>query len=80
MSELRLVIVAALSLLLRHRPASSDALAIALNWLQIWASQNVEFKMLKSGVKFSGCKQKEYLAALNQLPTENIILEIGLGY
>jgi hypothetical protein len=80
MSELRLVIVAALSLLSRHRPASSDALAIALNWLQIWAFQNVEFKMLKSGVKFSGCKQKEYLAALNQLPTENIILEIGLGY
>ena len=80
MSELRLVIVAALSLLSRHRHASSDALAIALNWLQICAFQNEEFKMLNSGVTFTGCKHKQYLSAMNQLSTETIILEIGLGY
>lgn len=63
-----------------HCSASSDALATTLSWLQTWAPQNIEFKVAKSAIKFSGCKQKEYLAALNQPLTENIVLEMGLGY
>ena len=27
-----------------------------------------------------GCKQKEYMAALNQPLTEHVVLEMGLGY
>ena len=80
MVEMRFVITATLLLVSSHCFASSDTLTRTLNWLQTWAPQNVEFKMLKSGIKFSGCKQKEYLAALNQPLTENIVLEIGLGY
>jgi hypothetical protein len=63
-----------------HCSASSDALETTLSWLQTWTPQNVEFKMVKSAIKFSGCKQKEYLAALNQPLTDNIMLEMGLGY
>ena len=74
------VLLALCLLVSSYCSASSDTLAITLSWLQTWAPQNVEFKMLKSGIKFSGCKQKEYLAALKQPLTENIVLEIGLGY
>lgn len=63
-----------------HCYASSDTLAITLSWLQTWAPQNVEFKMVKSAIKFSGCKQKEYFATLNQPLNEKIVLEMGLGY
>lgn len=60
--------------------ANTDPLAATLNWLQTWAPQNIEFKVAKSAIKFNGCKQKEYLAALNQSLTENFVLEMGLGY
>jgi hypothetical protein len=74
------VLLATFLMVSSYCSASSDALAITLSWLQTWAPQNVEFKMVKSAIKFSGCKQKEYLAALNQPLTENILLEMGLGY
>jgi hypothetical protein len=74
------VLLAAFLMLSSHCSASSDVLATTLKWLQIWTPQNVEFTMVKSAIKFSGCKQKEYLAALNQPLTENIMLEMGLGY
>jgi hypothetical protein len=74
------VLLATFLMVSSHCSASPDALAITLNWLQTWAPPNVEFKMVKSAIKFSGCKQKEYLAALNQPLTENILLEMGLGY
>jgi len=51
-----------------------------MNWLQAWAPSNIEFTVEKSAIKFSGCKQKEYLAVLNQALTKNILLEMGLGY
>jgi hypothetical protein len=60
--------------------ASSDVLENTFGWLQTWAPQNIEFKVEKSAIKFKGCKQKEYLALMNQPLTENIILEMGLGY
>jgi hypothetical protein len=63
-----------------HCSASSDALATTLGWLQTWVPQNVEFKMLKSAIKFNGCKQKEYVAAYNQPFTDNVLLEMSLGY
>jgi hypothetical protein len=63
-----------------HSSASTDVLANTLNWLQTLTPQNLEFKVAKSAIKFSGCKQKEYLAALNQPLTENIVLEMGVGY
>lgn len=60
--------------------ADSEELATTLSWLQTWAPQNIEFKVEKSAIKFSGCKQKQYLAAFNQPLTENIVLEMELGY
>ena len=63
-----------------HCSASSDTMGIALRWLQTLAPQNIEFTMLKSAIKFRGCKQKEYMAALNQPLTEHVVLEMGLGY
>ena len=63
-----------------HCSANSDMLATTLNWMQTWAPQNIEFKVTKSAIKFSGCKQKEYLAVLNQPLTQKIVLEMGLGY
>ena len=63
-----------------HCSASSDPLATSLSWLQTLAPQNIEFKIVKSAIKSSGCKQKVYLAALNQPLTENVVLEMGLGY
>jgi hypothetical protein len=78
--DMKSVLLATFLMVSSHCSASSDALAITLSWLQTWAPQNVEFKMVKSAIKFSGCKQKEYLAALNQPLTENILLEMGLGY
>jgi hypothetical protein len=74
------VLLAAFLTVSSHCSASSDVLAATLSWLQTWAPQNVEFKMVKSAIKFSGCKHKEYLAALSQPLTENIVLEMGLGY
>lgn len=74
-------VLLAISLLVSsHCSASSDALAITMSWLQTWAPQNIEFSVEKSAIKFSGCKQKEYLAVLNQPLTENFVLEMGLGY
>jgi hypothetical protein len=60
--------------------ASSEMLTTTLDWLQTWAPQNIEFKVEKSSIKFNGCKQKEYLALVNQPITENIVLEMGVGY
>jgi hypothetical protein len=74
------VLLATCLMVSSHCSASSDALATPLSWLQTLAPQNIEFKMVKSAIKFSGCKQKEYLAELNQPITENIVLEMGLGY
>jgi hypothetical protein len=73
-------LLATFLLISSHCSASSDALATTLSWMQTWAPQNIEFKVEKSAIKFSGCKQKEYLAALNQPLTENFVLEMGLGY
>jgi hypothetical protein len=77
---MKAVLSAICLLVSNHCSASLDTLATTLSWLQTWAPQNVEFKMVKSAIKFSGCKQKEYLAALNQPLTKNIVLEMGLGY
>ncbi|MBL4631470.1 MAG: hypothetical protein JKY14_10040 [Paraglaciecola sp.] len=74
------VLLTTLLMVSSHCSASSEALSTTLNWLQTWAPQNVEFKVVKSALKFSGCKQKEYLAVFNQPLTENIVLEMGLGY
>ncbi|WP_293750134.1 hypothetical protein [uncultured Paraglaciecola sp.] len=74
------VLLATCLLISSHCSANSDVLASTLNWLQTWAPQNVEFKVEKSAIKFSGCKQKEYLAAFNQPLTENFVLEMGVGY
>lgn len=60
--------------------ASSDVLDNTFAWLQTLAPQNIEFKVAKSAIKFSGCKQKEYSALLHQPLTENFTLEMGLGY
>jgi hypothetical protein len=72
--------VALLLLVSNHCSASSDTLELTLSWLQNLAPQNIEFTMLKSAIKFMGCKQKEYMAALNQPLTEHVVLEMGLGY
>ena len=77
---MRTVLLATFLMVSSHCCASSDALANTLNWLQTWAPQNIEFKVAKSAIKFSGCKQKEYLASFNQPVTKNIMLEMGLGY
>ena len=77
---MRAVLIATFLMVSSHCCASSDALANTLNWLQTWAPQNLEFKMTTSAIKFNGCKQKEYLASLNQPITKNITLEMGLGY
>ncbi|GAC20525.1 hypothetical protein [Paraglaciecola arctica] len=74
------VLLAACILVSSHCAASSDALATTMSWLQTWAPQNIEFNLAKSAIKFTGCKQKEYLAALTQPLTENFVLEVGLGY
>jgi hypothetical protein len=74
------ILLATSILISSHCFASSDVLATSLNWLKTWTPQNIEIKVAKSDIKFSGCKQKEYLAAFNQPLTENIILEMGLGY
>lgn len=60
--------------------ASSDVMDNTFAWLQTLAPENIEFKVEKSSIKFSGCKQKEYLALMHQPVTENITLEMGLGY
>ena len=77
---MRAVLIATFLMVSSHCCASSDALANTLNWLQTWAPQNLEFKMTTSAIKFNGCKQKEYLASLNQPITKNITLEMDLGY
>ena len=63
-----------------HCYASSDTMGIALRWLQTLAPQNIEFTMLKSVLKFKGCKQKEYITALNQPLTKYFVVEVGLDY
>jgi hypothetical protein len=77
---MKAVLIATFLMVSSHCCASSDALANTLNWLQTLAPQNLEFKMTTSAIKFNGCKQKEYLASLNQPITKNITLEMGLGY
>jgi hypothetical protein len=77
---MRTVLLVTFLLVSSHCSASTDVMANTLSWLQTWAPQNVEFKVVKSAIKFRGCKQKEYLAALNQPLTEDIVLEMGLGY
>jgi len=77
---MRTVLLVTFLMVSSHCSASSDLLATTFSWLQTWAPQNVEFKVAKSAIKFSGCKQKEYLAALNQPLTKDIVLEMGLGY
>ena len=74
------VLLATSLLVSSYCSASLDSLATTLSWLQTWAPQNIEFKIVKSAIKFSGCKQKEYLAAWYQPITEDMVLEIGLGY
>jgi hypothetical protein len=60
--------------------AGSDAFDATFKWLKTWAPQNIEFVVEKSSIKFSGCKQKEYLALIHQPISKNIMLEMGLGY
>ena len=78
--KMKSVLLATCLFISSHCSVSSDTLVTTLSWLQTWAPQNLEFKMVKSAIKFSGCRQKEYLAALNQPLTEKIVLEMGLGY
>ena len=77
---MRSILLATCLMVSSHCAARTDALAATLDWLQSWSPQNIEFKMVKSAIKFSGCKQKEYLAAMNQPLSENLVLEMGLGY
>ncbi|WP_339723535.1 hypothetical protein [uncultured Paraglaciecola sp.] len=74
------VLLATCLLVSSHCCASSDALATTLNWLKTWTPQNIEFTVAKSSIKFRGCKQKEYLAAFHQPLTENIVVEMAVGY
>jgi hypothetical protein len=74
------VLVATCLLVSNHCSARPATLATTLNWLQTWAPQNIEFTLEKSAIKFSGCKQKKYLAAFNQPLTENFVMEMRLGY
>ncbi|MBU3002176.1 hypothetical protein [Paraglaciecola arctica] len=74
------ILVTTSILISSHSYASSDVLATTLNWLKTWSPQNIEFTMLKSAIKFNGCRQKEYLAAFNQPLTDNITLEMAVGY
>ncbi|MGS2721450.1 hypothetical protein [Paraglaciecola aestuariivivens] len=60
--------------------ASQDVIENTLGWFQSLAPQNIEFKVEKSAIKFSGCKQKEYFALFNQPISNKMVLEMGLGY
>jgi hypothetical protein len=77
---MRSILLATCLLVSSQCSANSDALAMTMSWLQAWTPQNIEFKVAKSAIKFSGCKQNKYLAAFNQPLTKNIVLEMGLGY
>lgn len=77
---MRTILLATCLIISSHCYAGSDTLSKTLSWLHTWTPQSIEFKVVKSAIKFSGCKQKEYLAAINQPLTENIVLEMGLGY
>lgn len=60
--------------------ANTDAIAATVTWLQSWAPQTIQLTVQESVINFSGCKQKEYLAAFTQPLSKNVVLEMGLGY
>ncbi len=60
--------------------AGSERLEYAKSWLNTWLPETMEFNLASSGVKFYGCKQKEYQLNLIQPLSENLTVESAISY
>lgn len=60
--------------------ANIEMLETTIEWLSSFNSENIEFGVDKSAIKFAGCKQITYSASFNRLITKSTSLEMGLGY
>lgn len=79
---LKMKYVILLSCLLLTSPcfAGSERLAFAKGWLASWAPEHLELNVASSGVKFNGCKQKEYQLQFNQPIGNNFEIESVISY
>ncbi|MCF2948784.1 hypothetical protein L0668_11750 [Paraglaciecola aquimarina] len=71
-----------LSCLLLSSPclAGSERLALAKNWLATWMPEHFDLDVASSGVKFNGCKQKEYQLQFSQPVGDNFVIESVVSY
>ncbi|MFT2091769.1 hypothetical protein [Paraglaciecola sp. 2405UD69-4] len=60
--------------------ANIEMLEPTIEWLASFNSENIEFGVDKSAIKFAGCKQVTYSASINRPITKSTSLEMGVGY
>jgi hypothetical protein len=60
--------------------AGSERLAFAKGWLASWAPEHLELNVASSGLKFNGCKQKEYQLHLSQPVGDSFEIESVVSY
>lgn len=60
--------------------AGSERLEYAKEWLANWLPETMEFNVDSFGVKFQGCKQKEYQLKLRQPITSDFSIETAASY
>ncbi|MGJ8682489.1 hypothetical protein [Paraglaciecola sp.] len=60
--------------------AGTERLAFAKSWLTSWMPAQFDLNVASSGVKFNGCKQKEYQLQYSQPFGENFVIESSVSY
>lgn len=60
--------------------AGSERLDFAKGWLASWVPEHLELNVASSGVKFNGCKQKEYQLQFSQPIGDSFEIESVVSY